>query len=156
MTEQVEKISFYGKMTSFSVKVKKEQFTTCFTVQLTEDTGVRSFPQQFKTVDLGVFDAMATNDVFDKISIPYSDYMVEYDMTFGDTNFVAKIENISASIKRPKDGGVPTTTYTVRFVKELDKDVDPKLATYVNAKELNEEGKKVDSYFSVELVAKED
>lgn len=110
-------ILFTGKMTSFNANVPvKESAITKFTVVVTEETSVRTFPGQFKHPKMDVFDSIANNDIFDKISIPCKDYLVEYDMVFGDTAFVAKLDNLSATIKHTKDGS-PFTVYTLRFVK---------------------------------------
>lgn len=148
-------ILFSGKMTSFQANAPlKEGAITKFTVVVTEDTSVRTFPGQFKTPKLDVFDSMAANDLFDKISIPLKDYLVEYDMKFGDTEFTAKIENLSASIKHTKDG-TAFTVYTLRFTKEVEKDIDWQLSCYLKVKEENEEGKKIDKLFTVEMTEKD-
>lgn len=147
-------ITFSGKMTSFQANAPlKESAITKFTVVVTEDTSVRTFPGQFKTPKLEVFDSMAANDLFDRISIPLKDYLVEYDMKFGDTSFTAKIENLTAVIKHTKDGA-PFTVYTLRFTKEVEKDIDWQLSCYVKIKEENDDGKKVDKLFNVEMTEK--
>jgi hypothetical protein len=51
---------------------------------------------------------------------------------------------------------VPYTVYNLNFVKEIDKDIDLKLAQFVKYKEEDvETGKKVVKYFSVEMDSKE-
>lgn len=148
-------ILFTGKMTSFTPNVPlKEGAITKFTIVVTEDTSVRTFPGQFKTPKLDVFDAMAANDLFDRISIPLKDYIVEYDVKFGDTLFAAKLENLTAVIKHTKDGS-PFTVYTLRFAKEVEKDIDWQLSCYVKVKEENDEGKKVDKLFTCSMTEKE-
>lgn len=148
-------IIFTGKMTSFNANVPlKESAITKFTLVVTEDQTVRTFPGQFKHPKMDVFDAMANNDIFDKISIPCKDYMVEYDVTFGDTSFVAKLENLTAAIKHTKDG-TAFTVYTLRFVKEVEKDIDWQLSCYAKLKEEDENGKKVDKLFTCEMTEKE-
>lgn len=153
MSEEVEKIMFSATMTKFNVNVKKENIFTCFSLQVVEDTSVRSFPRQFKTINLDVFDHMAHNDVFDKINIPCADYMVEWDMAFGETEFTAKLENISANVKRTKDG-TPYTVYNLNFIKEIDKDIDVKLSCYLKQKEEDETGKKKPKLFNTVMIAK--
>ena len=149
-------IVFDSKMTAFNVVVKKDNIFTSFNLQVVEDTSVRTFTKQFKYPELDVFASNATADVFDKINIPTSDYLVSYDMTLGDLAFVAKLENISASIKRTKDG-TPYTIYNLRYVKELDKDTDMKLAAYVKYKEVNSEtGKKEPKFFNTTMTIKDD
>lgn len=148
-------ILFTGKMTAFNANVPvKESAITKFTVVVTEETSVRTFPGQFKHPKMDVFDSIANNDIFDKISIPCKDYLVEYDMVFGDTAFVAKLDNLSATIKHTKDGS-PFTVYTLRFVKEVEKDIDWQLSCYAKLKEENEEGKKVDKLFTCSMTEKE-
>lgn len=150
-----DKIMFQSTMTKFNVNVKKENIYTCIGLQLVEDSSVRGFPPQFHSVDLGVFDHMASNDVFDKINIPFNDYNIKYDVTFGDTTFTAKIENIAACIKHTKDG-TPYTVYNINLVKEIDKDVDTKLSTYLKYKETDDEGKKKIKYFMTTLAEVEE
>jgi hypothetical protein len=149
-------IMFDSKMTSFNVVVKKDNIFTSFNLQVVEDSSVRKFPQQFKYPDLtSVFSSNALDDVFDKISIPCSDYLVEYDMKIGDLEFVAKLDTISAVVKREKDG-TAYTVYNLRYIKELDKDVDPKLSTFLKVKEVDiETGKKTDKFFPTEMTVKE-
>lgn len=158
MEEEIKKpdIVFDSKMTAFNVVVKKDNIFTSFNLQVIEDTSVRSFPKQFKYPELTAFGSNATEDIFDKINIPCDDYLVEYDMKFGDTEFVAKLENISATIKKTKDGS-PYTIYNLRYVKELDKELDPKLSTYLKVKEVDAEtGKKKDKFFNTEMTVKDD
>lgn len=144
-------ILFDSKMTSFKFDVKKENLLTTFTLQVTEETSVRSFVKQFKYPVLDVFASTANGDIFDKISIPCSDYLVKYKMNLGDLEFEVKLENISATIRHTKDG-TPYTIYNLRYVKELDKDLDPKLSTFLKVKVVDPEtGKKSDKYFNTEM-----
>lgn len=141
-----DKIGFQSTMTKFNVNIKKDNIFTCFSLQVVEDSSVRSFPGQFKSIDLGVFDSMANNDVFDKINIPCDDHNLNYEMEFGELTFTAKLESINAVIKRTKND-TPFTVYNLNFIKEIDKDVDPKLGTFVKYKEVDEDGKKKIKYF---------
>lgn len=144
-------ISFEAKMTNFIPNAPlKDGAVTKFTIVVKEDSSNRTFPNQFKTPKLSVFESNAVNDLFDKINVPLRDYIVEYDMTFGDTAFRAKIDNLSAIIKRRKDG-TAFTVYTLKFVKEVEKDVDWRLSCYVKLKEENDDGKKVDKLFTVNM-----
>ena len=149
-------IVFDSKMTAFNVVVKKDNIFTSFNLQVVEDTSVRTFTKQFKYPELDVFAPNANADVFDKINIPTSDYLVSYDMTLGGLAFVAKLENISASIRRMKDG-TPYTIYNLRYVKELDKDTDSKLSTYLKVKEIDSEtGKKKDKFFATTMTVRDE
>ena len=149
-------IVFDSKMTAFNVVVKKDNIFTSFNLQVVEDTSVRTFTKQFKYPVLDVFAPNANADVFDKINIPTSDYLVSYDMTLGDLAFVAKLENISASIRRTKDG-TPYTIYNLRYVKELDKDTDSKLSTFLKVKEIDSEtGKKKDKFFATTMTVRDE
>ena len=71
-------IRFSSTMTKISSNIKKEDVYVCFTLKVVEDTSVRTFPSQFHTIDLSVFDSIATNDVFNKINIPAEDYNLTY------------------------------------------------------------------------------
>ena len=149
-------IVFTGKMTSFSANTPvKDSAVTKFTIVVTEDTTVRTFPGQFKHPKLDVFDSMAANDIWDKVSVPMKDYLVEYDMQCGDTKFTAKVDSLSAVIRHTKDG-TPFTVYTLRFVKEVEKDIDWQLSCYLKVKEEDPEtGKKTDKLFACEMTEKE-
>lgn len=149
-----DKIGFQSTMTKFNVNVKKDNIFTCFTLQVMEDSTVRSFPCQFKSINLGVFDSMANNDVFDKINVPCEEYNIEYVVDFGELQFDAKIDSINAVIKRRKDG-TPYTIYNLNFIKEIDKDIDVKLASFVKYKETDEDGKKKVKFFVTSLKEKE-
>lgn len=150
-----ETIRCQATMTKFNVNVKKENIWTCFSLQVIEDTSVRTFPRQFNRIDLGVFDSVANNDVFDKINVPCDDYNLKYTMDFEDLQFDVKLESISAAIKHTKTG-VPYTVYNLNFVKEIDREVDLKLASFVKYKEEDSEtGKKKIKYFSVSMEEKE-
>lgn len=146
-----ETVRCQATMTKFNVNVKKDNIFTCFSIQVCEDSSVRTFPGQFKRIDLGVFDSVANNDVFDKINVPCDDYNLKYTMNFEDLNFEVKLESISAAIKHTKTG-TPYTVYNLNFVKEIEKEVDLKLASFVKYKEEDpESGKKKVKYFSVDM-----
>lgn len=148
-------VLFTGKMTAFQANAPmKDSAITKFTVVVTEDTSLRALPGQFKHPKLDVFDHMANNDVFDRISIPCKDYMVDYDMVFGETQFVAHLDNLSAVIKHRKDG-TAFTVYTLRFTKQVEKDIDWQLSCYNKLKEENEDGKKIDKEFPCTLTVKD-
>ena len=134
-------IRFSSTMTKISSNIKKEDVYVCFTLKILEDSSVRTFPGQFHTIDLSVFDSIATNDVFNKINIPAEDYNIEYKINLGDLEFNAKLESINANIKHSKDG-TAYTEYNLNFVKSLDKEVDTKLSYFLKLKETDEEGKK--------------
>lgn len=149
-----EKITSSVTMTKFNVNVKKDNIYTCFTLQVCEDTSVRTFPRQFTRIDLSVFDSVANNDVFDKINVPCDEYNLNYNITYDTLNFDAKLESINAVVKKTKEG-VPYTVYNLNFVKEIEKDIDVKLATFVKFKEEDvETGKKKLKYFSIEMTEK--
>lgn len=150
-----EKIRYSATMTKFNVNVKKDNIYSCFSLQVLEDSSVRTFPRQFNRIDLGVFDSVANNDVFDKINVPCEVYNLKYVMQYEGLEFEVKLESISANIKKTKTD-VPYTVYNLNFVKEIDKDIDLKLAQFVKYKEEDvETGKKVVKYFSVEMDSKE-
>lgn len=136
-----DNIRFSSTMTKISSTIKKDDVYVSFTLKVVEDTSVRSLPNQFHTIDLGVFDKNASNDVFNKINIPAEDYSITYDVTLGDMGFKAKLESINATVKRTKDG-TAYTEYNLNFVKPLEKDVDTRLSYFLKLKETDEEGKK--------------
>lgn len=134
-------IRFSSTMTKISSTIKKDDVYVGFTLKIVEDTSVRTFPGQFHTIDLGVFDSVATNDVFNKINIPAEDYNIGYNINLGGLEFGAKLESINATIKHTKDG-TAFTEYNLNFIKSLDKDIDTKLSQFLKLKETDEEGKK--------------
>ena len=134
-------IRFSSTMTKISSNIKKEDVYVCFTLKVVEDPSVRTFPGQFHTIDLGVFDSIANNDVFNKINIPAEDYNLTYKVNLGELEFNAKLESINASVKHTKEG-TAFTEYNLNFIKSLDKDVDTKLSYFLKLKETDEEGKK--------------
>lgn len=143
-----EKIMCSVTMTKFNVNVKKDNIYSCFSLQVVEDSSVRTFPRQFNRLDLSVFDSVANNDVFDKLNIPCSEDNLQYIIDFEGLNFEAKLDSMSAVIKRKND--VPYTVYTLNFIKEIDKEVDLKLASFVKYKEEDPEtGKKKVKYFNL-------
>lgn len=149
--KMAEKIMYSATMTKFNVNVKKDNIWTCFSLQIVEDTSVRTFPRQFSRIDLGIFDSVANNDVFDKINVPCDEYNLKYTMNYEDLQFDVKLESINAAVKHDK-AGVPFTVYNLNFVKEIDKEVDLKLASFVKFKEEDPEtGKKKVKFFNVEM-----
>ncbi len=143
-----EKIMCSVTMTKFNVNVKKDNIYSCFSLQVVEDSSVRTFPRQFNRIDLSVFDSVANNDVFDKLNIPCNEDNLQYIVDFEGLNFEAKLDSMSAVIKRKND--VPYTVYTLNFIKEIDKEVDLKLASFVKYKEEDPEtGKKKVKYFNI-------
>ena len=136
-----DKIRFSSTMTKISSNIKKEDVYVFFTLKVVEDTSVRTFPSQFHTIDLGVFDSIANNDVFNKINIPADDYNLSYNIKFDELEFSAKLESINATVKHTKDG-TAYTEYNLNFVKSLDKEIDTKLSYFLKLKEADEEGKK--------------
>jgi hypothetical protein len=96
-------IRFSSTMTKISSNIKKDDVYVCFTLKVQEDSSVRTFPGQFHTIDLGVFDSIATNDVFNKINIPADDYNLDYNINLGGLEFGAKLDSINATIKHTKD-----------------------------------------------------
>lgn len=146
-----EKIQFKGVVTKNQVAIKDENYYVSFTIQHTEETSTRSLPQQFKNIPLkNVFSAIASNDVFDKVNIPAYDYNLVYEITIGEIQFDARIVNISSKIKI-KDG-VDQTIYDFVFIKDLDSDMDTKLASMVKYKEYDKESdKKVLKLFDVTM-----
>jgi hypothetical protein len=149
-----EKIMCSVTMTKFNVNVKKDNIYSCFSLQVVEDSTVRTFPGQFNRLDLGVFDSVASNDVFDKLNIPCSEDNLKYNIDFEGLNFEAKLDSMSAVIKRKND--VPYTVYTLNFIKEIDKNIDLKLASFVKYKEEDPEtGKKKVKFFNVVMNEKE-
>lgn len=148
-------IRFSSTMTKISSNIKKEDVFVCFTLKVLEDSSVRIFPGQFHTIDLSVFDSMATNDVFNKINIPADDYNIEYKVNLGDLEFNAKLESINANVKHTKDG-TAYTEYNLNFIKSLDKDVDTKLSYFLKLKETDEEGKKRIKWIDTTMTEVED
>lgn len=136
-----DKIRFSSTMTKISSNIKKEDVYVFFTLKVVEDTSVRTFPSQFHTIDLGVFDSIANNDVFNKINIPAEDYNLSYNIKFDELEFGARLESINATVKHTKDG-TAYTEYNLNFVKSLDKEIDTKLSYFLKLKEADEEGKK--------------
>ena len=134
-------IRFSSTMTKISSNIKKEDVYVFFTLKVVEDTSVRTFPSQFHTIDLGVFDSIANNDVFNKINIPAEDYNLSYNIKFDELEFGARLESINATVKHTKDG-TAYTEYNLNFVKSLDKEIDTKLSYFLKLKEADEDGKK--------------
>ena len=145
-------IRFNSVMTKFQPNIKKEDVYVMFQLKVNEDSTIRGLPQQFKKqIDLSnIFSASASNDNWDKVNIPLSDYRMKYTVDFAGMQFEAKLENIAAVIKTDKTG-VPNTEYTLTFYKELDKDMDTQLAMFLKRKEVDPESgkKKVVEYNTV-------
>lgn len=129
-------LRFNSIMTKFQPVIKGEDLYTTFTLKVIEETSIHSLPQQFKSqIDLGdCFAQSSVNDCWDKINIPVNEYRLKYKVTFDVKEFEAKLENIAA-VKKVDKTGVPTTEFTLTFVKELDKDLDPILSLYLKRKE---------------------
>ena len=149
-------IRFDSTMVKFSPVRKQEDVYNILQLKVVEDSSIRSLPQQFKgQIDLSnVFQPAASNDPWDKINIPVSEYRMDYTITFSDCQFEAKLENIAAAIKIDR-AGVPSTEYTLTFQKELDKDLDSKLSLYLKRKEEDPEtGKKALMFYNTVLEEK--
>lgn len=130
-----------------SLKLVRSGEDIFWTIQLkvTEETSIRTFPKQFgNDIDFnGAFDQSAVNDAWNKVNVPVADYNLNYNLTFGELLFEAKLMNISAVRKLTKED-VWMTEYTVTLTCDPDKDTIKKLAYYVKHKEEDPEtGKKV-------------
>lgn len=137
-------IKFSSTMTKFQPIIKKENVIVCMQLKVTEDTSVRTVPQQFRNqIDLmPVFAVNAAQDVWSKVCIPVGDYRMTYKVTFGEREFDAKLEQIDAVRKEAKDG-TWSTEYTLTFVKELENDLDTNLSAMLKYKAVDPEtGKK--------------
>ena len=69
-------VRFDSVMTKFQPNIKKEDVYVMFQLKVNEDSTIRGLPQQFKKqIDLSnIFSASASNDNWDKVNIPLTDY----------------------------------------------------------------------------------
>lgn len=135
-------ITFDSFLVNDRTVVRNDNAYKCFTLKVIEDTSTRTIPQQFKPdFDTSMFSQNAINDTFNRINIPLRAENIKYNMTFAGIAFDAKIDSMSAAIKRKKDGTY-STIYTFTFVKELDATVDITLSSMIMAKETDAKGKK--------------
>jgi hypothetical protein len=149
-------IKFKAVMTKFQPIIKKEAVIVSFQLKVTEDSSIRTFPQQFRgQIDLmSLFASNATQDVWLKASIPLADYRMKYEMTFDQYVFDARLDHIDTTRKEAKDG-TWSTEYNLSFIKELDKDLDTNLSSLLKYKAIDPEtGKKVTVQFDTTLVEK--
>lgn len=118
-----------------------------FTLQVTEESSVRSFPQQFRQdFDTTQFNEVAVNDNWDDINIPVHRYNLSYNVDFAGILFTAKLKKFSARIKTRKNRKNPEdetfyTVYKLTFEKEIDPEVDGLISSMFKAKEVDENGK---------------
>ena len=137
-------VKFSSTMTKFQPIIKEENVIVCFQLKVVEETSIRTFPQQFRgQIDLmSVFSSNATQDVWSKMNIPVSDYRMNYNITFGEKAFKAKLEQIDA-VRKENSNGTWKTEYTLTFVKELENDLDTNLSSMLKYKAIDREsGKK--------------
>ena len=103
---------------------------------------MRTIPKQFAGhFDVSMFGTSAAQDSFNHINIPVQANNITYDVTFAGIAFEAKLDSMSASIRRKKDGTY-MTTYTFTFVKELDPAVDGVISSTFKNKYIDAKGKK--------------
>lgn len=135
-------ISFDSVLVGDRTIVRKENTLKQFTLKIVEDTSVRSFIKQFSSdFDVSMFGTTAVQDSFNRINIPLQANNISYKVSFAGIAFEAKLDCVSAAIKRKKDGTY-MTTYTFTFVKEIDPSVDGVLSSSLKNKETDEKGKK--------------
>ena len=135
-------ISFESVLVSDKIITRHDHTLKCFTLKVTEDTSVRTIPQQFRTdFDVSMFSSNAAQDKFNHINIPLQADNISYNVTFAGIAFEAKIDSMSAVIKRKKDGTY-MSTYTFTFVKELDPAVDGVISSTFKNKTTDAKGKK--------------
>lgn len=135
-------ISFDSVLINDRTIVRKEHNLKMFTLKIEEDSSVRTFIKQFSSdFDVSMFGTTAVQDSFNRINIPLQANNISYNVTFAGIAFEAKLDYVSAAIKRKKDGTY-STTYTFTFVKELDPNVDSVISASLKNKETDEKGKK--------------
>ena len=138
-------IKFNSSLSNFKLVKKGEDMFWILQMKVVEDTSIRSFPRQFQQdIDFnGAFDQSAAQDAWDKVNIPLDAYTLEYNVTFSDLSFPAKLIGISATRKELNDGGW-MTEYILSLVCDPDKDMIKNIAWYVKHKEPDPEtGKKI-------------
>jgi hypothetical protein len=135
-------ISFDSVLVNDRTIVRKERVLKSSALKIVEDTSVRTFIKQFSSdFDVSMFGTSAVQDAFNHINIPLQANNISYNMTFAGIAFEAKLDGVSAAIRRKKDGTY-MTTYTFTFVKEIDPSVDGVLSSSLKNKETDEKGKK--------------
>ena len=138
-------IKFNSSLSNFKLVKKGEDMFWILQMKVVEDTSIRSFPRQFQQdIDFnGAFDQSAAQDAWDKVNIPLDAYTLDYNVTFSDLSFAAKLISISATRKELNDGGW-MTEYILSLVCDPDKDKIKNIAWYVKHKEPDPEtGKKI-------------
>ena len=138
-------IKFNSSLSNFKLVKKGEDMFWILQMKVVEDTSIRSFPRQFQQdIDFnGAFDQSAAQDAWDKVNIPLDAYTLDYNVTFSDLSFAAKLISISATRKELNDGGW-MTEYILSLVCDPDKDMIKNIAWYVKHKEPDPEtGKKI-------------
>ena len=135
-------ITFDSMLVSDKTIARGDRTLKSFTLKIVEDTSVRTFIKQFNTeFDVSMFGTSAAQDSFNHINIPLQANNISYDVTFAGIAFEAKLNSVSAVVKRKKDGTY-MTTYTFTFVKELDPAVDGIISATFKNKYVDEKGKK--------------
>lgn len=138
-------IEFDSTLTSFKLVRKGEDIYWLLQLKVIEDTSIRTLIKQFQgDIDFnGAFDQSAAQDAWEKLSIPLTDYNLDYVMDFSDLRLDAKLLNLSATRHEMKEGGW-ATEYVFTLMCDPDKDMIKKLAWFVKHKEEDPEtGKKV-------------
>lgn len=135
-------ITFDSILVSDKIIARGERTFKSFTLKVIEDTSVRTFIKQFHNdFDTSLFGTSAAQDDFNHINIPLQAKNISYDVNFAGIAFEAKLDSMSAAIRRKKDGTY-MTTYTFTFVKELDPAVDGVISATFKNKYVDEKGKK--------------
>lgn len=143
---------FTGILSKFSAKVVDEDVYVQFTItHISKNEPDQDFLDNFAEEYASNINRCLTNPEWDNIK--FSKVIPSMKIKFDKMDIVATLNEIKITQKdTPKD---LIFKYDMTFLKKQDKEVDTYLATYLNHKEEDEDGKKTLTEYDVEIAPRD-
>jgi len=143
---------FTGQLSKFSAKVVDEDVVVMFTItHISKNEPDQNFLDNFAEEYASNINRCLTNPEWD--SIKFSKTIPSMKIKFDAMDIVATLDEIKITQKEtPKD---MIFKYDLTFLKKQDKEIDTYLATYLNHKEEDEDGKKCLTEYEIEIAPRD-
>ena len=139
---------FTGHLSKFSAKVVDEDVYVQFTItHLSKNEPDQEFLDNFAEEYASNINRCLTNPEWD--SIKFSKTIPSMSIKFDQMDVVADLNEIKITNKETAKDII--VKYEMTYLKKQEKDIDTYLATYLNHKEEDDEGKKTLTEYDVEI-----
>ena len=142
---------FTGHLSKFSAKVVDEDVFVQFTItHLSKNEPDQAFLDNFATEFASNINQCLTNPEWDNIK--FSKTIPNMAIKFDAMEITATLNEIKITQKETTKDMI--FKYDMTFLKKQEKDIDTYLATYLNHKDEDEDGKKTLTEYNVEIAGK--